>query len=112
MKLSMARHLLTIQAPSQIRDEGGGFVESWQDIEDNPDVWCAIKTTTPNIETGAAQQQSVLTHIISTRYRPDIKTRYRLLDKSSNRSFLIDTLKNINEANKVLDIYVREFIED
>ena len=112
MKLSDMRHLLTVQRPSQNRDEGGGLIESWQDLSVNSKIWCSIEPATIRVENTTRQDETVIEYKITTRYRPDIKPGYRLFDETGLRAFRIQTLVNKGERNHLLEMTVRHYAED
>ena len=106
--VAQLRHRLTVQRNTQIRDEGGGFIEDWQDLAVDPDVWCAIDVLRFRIETDDAQRETINTHRITIRYRSDLQASDRIVDKVNNRVFLIDSLQDPDEQKKFLEVFVQE----
>jgi SPP1 family predicted phage head-tail adaptor len=89
---------LSLEAPLDTLDEIGGITRTWVHIDD---VWARVTPVSGREDFTAERQESVLTHRVLIRWRPDVTGAMRLrlgarslaihaaLDWDSRRRFLL-----------------------
>lgn len=73
------KYRITLQEPVRTPDGGGGFSEAWQDLAAAPEVYAAIRPLSGGETFRFRQLETVATHRILTRFRPDITPAHRIL---------------------------------
>ena len=100
MQVGKARHKLTLQKPALVNDGGGGKIDGWEDVAT---VWARIEPISAQTIIRADKSQMETTHIIDNmRYRADVSNGMRFAYKG--RTFTIESVTNVKEANKELEI--------
>lgn len=97
------RHRIKIQSLGLADDGMGGQTEAWSDMAN---VWASIEPLTGKELFIAQQVESNVTHKITMRYLAGITTKHRILFGS--RVFEIVSIRDEEERNKVLEIFVTE----
>lgn len=105
MDIGRLKHRITFQELSQSQNEYGELVEEWLDIKT---VWAEIKPVSGNQFFAAKQINSEISHNVYIRYRTDLKPSMRI--KFKERVFDILYLMNMNEDNRIMQIYCKELI--
>ena len=70
------RSRVTLQPPVDTNDESGALVRIWTDVAD---LWAKIEPQRGAELFVAGEQQSVLAHLVTIRWRPDAASPMRLL---------------------------------
>ena len=81
----------------------GGFSVVWKD---EATVWCALWPVSAKEQVEAMQTVMTITHRIRIRYRDGVSPAWRV--KFGDRYFAIVSIVNPNEAEKQLDLLVKE----
>ena len=106
MDIGRLKHRITFQELSKSQNEYGELVEKWIDIKT---VWAEIKPVSGNQFFAAKQINSEISHNVYIRYRTDLKPSMRI--KFKERVFEILYLMNVNEDNRLMQIYCKELIK-
>jgi SPP1 family predicted phage head-tail adaptor len=78
--IGQMRHLLTLQQKAHVSDGHGGYVQEWQDVEENAGVFAAIETLSARENLREHKIQAAASHRITMRYRSDVTAEMRLLE--------------------------------
>jgi SPP1 family predicted phage head-tail adaptor len=70
------RSRVTLQSPSDSVDDSGALLRVWSDIAD---IWARIEPQRGAEIFVAGEQESVLAHLVTIRWRPDAASPMRLL---------------------------------
>ena len=70
------RSRVTLQAPVDTSDDSGALVRVWTDVAD---IWAKIEPQRGSEMFVAGEQETVLTHNVTIRWRPDVASPMRLL---------------------------------
>lgn len=89
------KHLVSLQKPTRTTDTGGGQAISWSTTAQ---IYVDIKPISGNESFTQGQLKELLRTEITTRYRADLNTSYRIL--FGTRTFNIKNVKNVDERNK------------
>lgn len=73
------KHRVTIQHAARAADGGGGFAETWQNLDDAPIVYAAIEQLSGGEKLRLAQLGAAITHRLTIRYRDDLTTAMRIV---------------------------------
>ncbi|MFH1158058.1 MAG: phage head closure protein [Pseudomonadota bacterium] len=73
------KHRVTFQKSVRTPDGGGGFAETWQNIDSNPIVYAAIMPLSGGEQLRFHQLEATVTHRIVTRYRSDVTPAMRIV---------------------------------
>lgn len=106
MQIGKLSKRIKIQKFGQSKNEYGEFEELWEDFKE---VWAEIKPVSGNQFFAAKQINSEISHNVYIRYRTDLKPSMRI--KFKERVFEILYLMNVNEGNRLMQIYCKELIE-
>lgn len=106
MDIGRLKHKITFQQLGQDKNEYGETIEEWVDIKT---VWAEIKPVSGNQFFAAKQINSEISHNVYIRYRHDLKPSMRI--KYKERIFEILYLMNVNEENRLMQIYCKELIK-
>ncbi|MDE1151403.1 MAG: head-tail adaptor protein [Micavibrio sp.] len=96
------RHVLSLQECVRAADGGGGTVDHWQDIANNPQVFAAINSTSGRVDTTGRQLAHINQYRITLRYRDDITPQWRLRDEAF--SYRILALRDVDGRQAYLEI--------
>lgn len=96
---------VTIQKRTVTRGADGSEVEAWINGDT---VWAEVKNQSGREFYTAQKINAELTHLISIRYRTDVRPTWRL--KLGNRYLDILSAINVNEANRELLISCKEVV--
>lgn len=106
---STYRHRARIEAIRQTGiDLGGEPIRGFVEVERGA-VWCKIEPISAGERRLASQVGHETTHRITMRYRPDVDETCRIVFRG--RSFNIDGIRNIDEADQVLELTAVEVAE-
>lgn len=106
MDIGRLRHRITFQELSKSeKNYYGELICEWLDIIT---VWAEIKPVSGNQFFAAKQINSEISHNVYIRYRTDLKPSMRI--KFKNRIFEILYVMNVNENNRMMQIYCKELI--
>lgn len=94
---------ITLQSITRTADSQGGFTETWADVAT---VYAQIKPIKGYERFQFAQNETLVSHEIISRYRAGITTKMRLT--FDDRVFYIKEVLNIEEANAYLKIIAME----
>lgn len=100
---SKIRHRLTLQKPIYSRDEIGGTMIAWHDVAA---IWGSIEPLRGEERFQFQKMQTRQNFKISVRFRADIVPDLRL--KKGNRLFLIRSISDIDEQNRMLVLFCEE----
>lgn len=103
MRIGDLRHRVTLQYQTRVADVMGGAVVTWTDAAE---VWAAIWPVSANETLQAAQQVMTISHRIRMRFRPDLRSSWRI--KFGTRYFAIVSMINPNEKGAILDLLCKE----
>lgn len=104
MRIGDLKKVIDIQAPTRISDGAFGFTETFTTLLSN--VYAAIWPVSAN-ETIEGQKNSLfITHKIRIRYLTNIRSGYRI--KYNQRYFNIESIVNVGENNRFLDLLCKE----
>ena len=107
MKTADMRYILTVERRTRTRDEGGGFVDSWQTVTGIPPLWCALQ---PQIRAIIAEnRQNAINEVykVMTRYRKDVKIGDRLWDGENECVYEIESLINPDGRKAYIEMTAR-----
>ncbi len=96
-------HRVQLQSIVETSDGCGGVNVSWTPVAD---VWANIQPHRTRSEQLAQQQFETLTHKITIRFRPDVKSGWRV--QFGPRLFAITTLHDPDERGRYLSCLVEE----
>ena len=103
MRAGDLRHRIELQATTKASDSMGGFTNTWVT---QATVWAGIWPISASEQIQAAQAIMTISHRIRIRYRDNVKASFRI--KFGTRYFNIVSIINPSEANKHLDLMVKE----
>lgn len=103
MKIGNLRHRVTIEHYTAQRLPSGEVVEDWHPFAKR---WASIKPIRGSEYWAAAQVQAEVTHTIWMHHTPGITPDMRIRYK--NRLFEIESVRNLDEVNKVTEILAVE----
>lgn len=106
MDIGRLKHRITFQELSRRKNEYGELVDEWLDIKT---VWAEIKPVSGNQFFAAKQISSEISHNVYIRYRDELNPSMRI--KFKERVFEILYLMNVNEDNRLMQIYCKELIK-
>ena len=96
---------MTLQVKSVSRNTYGEETVSWVD---HATVWGKVEPLRGKEYFRSAQEQSDVSHRIWIRYRKNVTPAWRI--KWGNRIFEIESVINLREENRWLEIMAREFV--
>ncbi|TKS58779.1 MAG: head-tail adaptor protein [Nitrospira sp.] len=105
MRAGTLRHLCMVQSLQVTRDTAGAEVQTWQDIAA---VSVAIEPLAGREFFAAQQVNAELSHRVRMRYRPGLIPTMRL--QYGTRALLIESIINLQEHNRELELLCREVI--
>lgn len=97
------RHRVTLQAPQETSDGGGGASVTWTDVAV---VWAAIAPLRGGERLRAGRLEAALTHRVTIRYRADVTPEMRVAFGS--RLFNIRAVIDPGERHRRLDLLCEE----
>lgn len=104
MKAGELRHRITIQQPTDARGASGGVTKGWSVLAV---VWANVQPMSGRELRGlSAEAVSELTHTVCIRHRSDVTTEMRIAWQS--RTFDIESIINVNEADEETQLMCRE----
>jgi SPP1 family predicted phage head-tail adaptor len=103
LKIGDLKKRITLQSKTNVADGLGGFTSTWGD---EVSLWAAIWPVSASEQVQAMQTVMTITHRIRIRYWSGIHSSWRI--KFGDRYFAIVSIINPNEANKILDLMVKE----
>ena len=99
----LKKKLILQRKGARIPDGGGGYTDSWANVRE---LWAGVEPLDPEEITEAQQKKQENTHIVTTRYNPDIKRNDRF--KYAGRYLMVVTIQNVKEENRFLRVYCKE----
>lgn len=99
LKIGDLRHRITFQVPSTTENEIGEEIPVYNDFKT---VWASIEPLSGKEYLEANKESNEITHRIRIRYTQGITNDMRIVYK--NRVFDIQSIINVNERNKELQI--------
>ncbi len=103
MRIGDLKKRITLQSMTKTADGMGGFSIVWKD---EAIISAAIWPVSASEQVQAMQTTMTISHRIRVRYRTNVRASYRV--NFGTRYFNIVSIINPNEANKYLDIMVKE----
>lgn len=104
MNINKMRHRVTIEHKNGSTNDGGGNrLPNWEPLAT---TWAEVKPLQGNEVFIAEQAGQTTTHLVTMRYRNDLKSNMRL--SFNNRILVIQTIINKNEKNEALEIRCQE----
>ncbi len=103
IRAGQLRHPIEIQENTETSDGDGGLTGSWDTVHT---PWAAIRPATATEIFNASQLQSVITHVITTRFIAGLRTDYRILFES--RIFNITSIADSEEHQFSQEIQAME----
>lgn len=86
------RHKVTLQSQARVADGGGGFAVTWTDVDD---VYASIEPKSGNERFFGDKLESVISHIVTIRFRNDISPKYRIKYQRTRNTVTTTTYLNI-----------------
>lgn len=102
IRSGLLRHRVVIEQKTHERDSKGGMIERWDEADPFARVWANVEVVGGTEQHRANQVQTTDTHRVTLRYLPGLTTRMRL--KHNGRVLNIQSIKNIGERNRVLEL--------
>lgn len=86
MRIGPLRHRVTIQQMPGTQDAAGEPTKTWSNIASIPSVWADVRpaSASERFVGGGEQQQAIVTHNVTIRYRSDLNNRMRVVWNSIN----------------------------
>ena len=105
MRSGNLKHKITIQTYAESQNDFGEVIKGWSDFKT---LYASITPLTARefFKSGVFNE---VTHKIELRYTPGIKPKMRVL--FNTRVFSIESVINIREANKTLQLICKELIK-
>ncbi len=104
---SRLRHRVTLQQPVMVSDTGGGYVKTWEDVEE---LWAGVEPLNGRDITNERfidqHVQALVTHRVYMRYREGVTSAMRLLH--AGRELYIHAVVNVEERGILLEILAEE----
>jgi len=98
------RHKAILEQPVDEPDDAGGFVRTWQAIDD---VWCHVESLRGTEEFDASSEQRLIDHRIRIRWRPDMDSSKRL--RLGTRIFSIISALDADNSRRYMICHCREY---
>ena len=105
MRAGRLNHLIEIQSPIETTDAAGGPIPTWDEQTPYATLYASVQPLRGR-EINAPAAESIVTHMITTRYKSGITTDMRI--KFGDRYFGIDSVLNVDERNIMLEIMAVE----
>lgn len=102
---SNLRHKVTLERPALAPDSGGGYAQTW---EEAATLWAAITRLRAGERYTNGQLTVSASHIFRLRYTSDITADMRFI--FDGRAFNIRGIQNVDEKNRMLEVYAEEGI--
>ncbi len=99
---------ITIQQPSQTRDESGQLTTDWSDL---CTTWAGIHAITSKEVYAASGFTSQVSHVITIRYRPQFSVRSNMRVIYEQRRFLIQAVADPDEGKVQINLLCLELNE-
>ena len=103
MRAGRLRHRVTIQNYTESQNTFGETTKTWADYAT---IWAAIEPVKGREFWESQQVNAEITTKITMRYLAGVKPKMRVLD--DNRIFEIDSVINVDERNRELQLLVKE----
>lgn len=97
------RHKVTLEKKTLVSDIAGGYQTGWQAVVT---LWASINRLRGNERFTGGQLASASTHVFRMRFHSDISPDKRFI--YDGRIFNIRVLHNVDEKDRMLDVYVEE----
>ena len=97
------RHRLALEELQRVEDEGGGFTETWVEVEE---LWADLRPTGGSESVEADRLAGRVSHEVSLRYRPGVQAAMRF--RKGARLFHIVTVINVEERSRWLKCLCEE----
>lgn len=97
-----------LQSLTKVQTAEGETTESWSDVDT---VWAKIEPLQAKEQWFARQSQATTTHRISLWYQDGIAITSRMRAVWKGRTFHFDSVLNVDEANKEIQILATEITE-
>ena len=104
MRIGDLNKIVDIQAPAKTSDSMGGFTETFVTVHSG--VFAAIWPTSASETIENLQLGLNATHKIRIRYKPTIKSNWRI--KFGDRYYNLVSIINPNMKNEILDLICKE----
>lgn len=105
MDIGSLKHRITFQKLEQTKNEFGEMLGQWSDFKT---VWADVRPVSGRQFFAAKQINNEISHNIYIRYNSELLPNMRI--KYKERTFDILYLMNVNEENKLMQIYCKEII--
>lgn len=103
MRAGALKRIIDLEYPSRVADGAGGFTTTWtKDSTVNAD----IQPTTAKEQVWGMQTAAVITHVISIRFRSNIRSDWRI--KYGSTYFNIVSLINVDMRSIELQIVAKQ----
>lgn len=106
-KIGAMRHKIIIQSREKTNNSVGKQVENWTDFYE---CFAKIEAISDRAFIEANAEQSFLTHNITIRFKQGITPSMRI--KFRSRTFIIQTVVNVEEKNRYLKMRCLEVFKD
>lgn len=103
----LARHRVTIQTPGNGRDALGEIVPTWTNVATG--IPAEVRSINAQEVLNADQQDAIVTHLITIRYRTDVTPLMRL--KEGARIYNIVRTVDPDGRSRRLEIHCREYVD-
>ncbi len=105
MRTGRLRTRLHIEEAAETRTSDGGVSPGWSSIGT---AWAWVRGLRGRELFSAQQINPQTTHKVTMHYRGGLTSANRLVDKTSSRIFNIESVVNIDERNRVLELICTE----
>jgi SPP1 family predicted phage head-tail adaptor len=106
MRAGRLRHRITIQDYTESQNTFGEVTKNWTDYAT---VWAAVEPVKGREFWESQQINAEITTKVTIRYLAGIKPKMRIL--YDTRIFEIDSVINVDERNRELQLLVKEMVE-
>ncbi|MEE6439179.1 MULTISPECIES: phage head closure protein [Pseudomonas] len=96
MKAGPMRHRCRVLKPHREQNRSGGFTETWLEVGE---LWAEVTTPTGRVSPVAEQLQAVISAEIRIRPRSDIVAGWRLAEKRTGMTYLVEAPLLNNERD-------------
>lgn len=103
MQAGRLRHRVIIQSAVEARNAYGEAIKTWSTVAT---VYASVEPIRGREMFDAEQVQSEVTHRVRLRYRPGLTSQMRLLFNA--RTFEVQTVINVNERNREVQLMCKE----
>lgn len=105
---SLLNKVVTVRRPQVIKDQSGGAVRSFSDVDGQTSVPCSIQPVSEQERIRFASRQLLITHSVYFDQDLDLQRADVLFEEASNKTFVVLTWHNQAGRDRVWRAAVRE----